>query len=100
MSQLAAGGLTYLVPLAVQLIKKYHDQITFISPLVSYFVVFLSGTNHIMHAILPIIADVSKGIGVGLERPLSISVIAAQHANLASPISVPMVMLMGCLSGY
>ena len=96
----AAGGLTYLVHLAAQLIKKYPHQITFISPLVSYFVVFLSGTNHIMYAILPVIADVSKGIGVRPERPLSISVIAALHANLASPISVPMVLLMGCLSGY
>ncbi|WP_339044332.1 anaerobic C4-dicarboxylate transporter family protein [Cardinium endosymbiont of Tipula unca] len=94
----AAGGLGYLVQLAEALIRKHPHRIIYISPMVTYAITFLAGTNHIAYSILPVIAEVSKEVGIRPERPLSLSVIAALHGALASPISSIMVILGGFLS--
>ncbi|MDD9139708.1 MAG: anaerobic C4-dicarboxylate transporter family protein [Candidatus Cardinium sp.] len=96
----AAGGLHYLVQLAESCIRKYPKRILYISPAVTYAITFLGGTNHIAYSILPVIAAVSKEIGIRPERPLSLSVIAAMHGALASPISAIMATLAGFLTGY
>ncbi|WP_419241585.1 anaerobic C4-dicarboxylate transporter family protein [Cardinium endosymbiont of Nabis limbatus] len=93
----AAGGLNYLVQLAELCIRKHPRSIIYISPMVTYAITFLGGTNHIAYSILPVISEVSKEVGIRPERPLSLSVIAALHGALASPISSIMVILSGIL---
>ena len=41
--------------------------------------IFASGTQHVIYALLPVIAEVARKAGIRPERPLSISVIAAQQ---------------------
>lgn len=95
-----AGGLRYLTTLAEGLIRKYPHRITFISPLVVYLFTFLGGTGHTIYALLPVIADVAKDVGVRPSRPLSMAVIAAQQAVLASPISAPTALVVGLLAPH
>ena len=61
--------------------------------------IFVSGTQHVIYALLPIIAEVSRKAGIRPERPLSVSVIAAQQGLTASPISAVTVALVAALSG-
>lgn len=94
----AAGGLDFFIGIAEKFIRKYPSRITFLSPLIVYIVTFLSGSGHTIYSVLPIIAKVSKDVGVRPERPLSVSVIAAQQAAIASPISVPTVVALSVLA--
>jgi anaerobic C4-dicarboxylate transporter DcuA len=96
----AAGGLRYLTTLAERFIRKYPHRITFMSPLIVYLFTLLGGTGHTIYAILPVIADVAKDVGVRPSRPLSMAVIAAQQAVLASPISAPIALAVGLLAPY
>jgi anaerobic C4-dicarboxylate transporter DcuA len=96
----AAGGLRYLTTLAERFIRKYPHRITFLSPLIVYLFTLLGGTGHTVYAILPVIADVAKDVGVRPSRPLSVAVIAAQQAVLASPISAPIALAVGFLAPY
>ncbi len=91
----AAGGLDYLVSLAERILRKHPQYITFIAPVVTYVLVFASGTTHVIYALLPVIAEVSRKGNVRPERPLSISVIAGFHGNNASPISAATVAMLG-----
>jgi anaerobic C4-dicarboxylate transporter-like protein len=91
----AAGGLDYLISLAERIMRKRPQYITFIAPVVTYVLVFASGTTHVIYALLPVIAEVSRKGNVRPERPLSISVIAGFHANNASPISAATVAMLG-----
>ena len=93
----AAGGLDYLVSLAERILKKRPQSITFIAPIVTYVLVFASGTTHVIYALLPVIAEVSRNGNIRPERPLSISVIAGFHGNIASPISAATVAMLGLL---
>ena len=70
-----------------------------LAPLVTYALIFVSGTQHVIYALLPIIAEVSRKAGIRPERPLSVSVIAAQQGLTASPVSAVTVALVGALSG-
>jgi anaerobic C4-dicarboxylate transporter len=96
----AAGGLDYLVSLAGRIMKKKPQYITFVAPLVTYVLIFASGTQHVIYALLPVIAEVSAKAGIRPERPLSISVIAAQHGLVASPISAASVALLSALASF
>ncbi|XWN35080.1 MAG: anaerobic C4-dicarboxylate transporter [Roseivirga sp.] len=96
----AAGGLRYLTLLAEKIIRRYPYRITFISPLVVYLFTFLGGTGHTIYSILPVIADVAKDVGVRPSRPLSVAVIAAQQAVVASPISAPTALVVGLLAPH
>ena len=73
--------------------------VTVLAPLVMYVLIFMAGTQHVAYALLPVIAEVSEKAGVRPERPLSMSVIAAQHGLIASPISAATVALMAGLAG-
>ncbi len=95
----AAGGLDYLVSVADGVLRKRPQYITFVAPLVVYALIFASGTAHVIYALLPVIAEVSRKAGVRPERPLSISVIAGCLGVLASPISAATVALLGLLAG-
>lgn len=93
----AAGGLDYLVAVAGRILHKKPQLITFIAPVVTYALVFASGTTHVIYALLPVIAEVSRKANIRPERPLSISVIAGFQGVLASPISAVTVALLGLL---
>ena len=95
----AAGGLDYLVSIAEKVLKKNPKSITFVAPLVTYILIFASGTQHVIYALLPVIAEISRKAGVRPERPMSISVIAAMQGLVASPISATTVALLGVLAG-
>ena len=94
----AAGGLDYLVVIADKALRIWPAGITFVAPLVAYAFTFAAGTGHIVYALLPVIAEVSRNAGVRPERPLSIATIASQQAITASPISAATVALLGLLS--
>jgi anaerobic C4-dicarboxylate transporter DcuA len=94
----AAGGLDYLVLLAQKVLRRNPRNITFLAPLVTYVLVAACGTQHVVYALLPVIAETSRKAGVRPERPLSISVIASQHGLIASPISAVTVAVLGLLS--
>jgi anaerobic C4-dicarboxylate transporter DcuA len=53
---------------------------------------------HIVYALLPVIAEVSRKAGIRPERPLSIATIASQQAITASPISAATVALLALLT--
>lgn len=86
-----AGGLDYLVDLTERLLRKQPKYITYLAPLVTYFMTVLAGTGHTAFSTLPVIAEVAKEQGVRPSRPLSISVVASQVAITASPISAAVV---------
>jgi len=94
----AAGGLDYLVIVADRALRIWPAGITLIAPLVAYVFTLIAGTGHIIYALLPVIAEVSRNAGVRPERPLSIATIASQQAITASPISAATVALLGLLS--
>lgn len=96
----ASGGLDYLISIAARIMKKKPQYITFVAPLVTYILIFASGTQHVIYALLPVISQVSMKAGIRPERPLSISVIAAQHGLIASPISAATVALIAALVSY
>lgn len=94
----AAGGLDYLVSLAERVMRKRPQNITFIAPIVTYLLIFASGTTHVIYALLPVIAEVARKAGIRPERPLSISVIAGFQGVVASPISAATVAMVGILA--
>ena len=65
----AAGGLDYLVVLAERVMRKRPQWITFVGPLVTYLLIAASGTQHVIYALLPVIAAALAAPGVTL--PLS-----------------------------
>jgi len=95
----AAGGLDAIVRVAERLLRANPRRITLLAPLVSYALIFAAGTQHVIYALLPVIAEVSRKAGVRPERPLSISVIASQQGLVASPVSAATVALCGALGG-
>ena len=94
----AAGGLDYLVSIAEKVMHRHPQYITFIAPISVYLLVFASGTNHVIYALLPVIAEVSRKGGIRPERPLSISIIAGFQATVASPISAATVAMLSALA--
>jgi anaerobic C4-dicarboxylate transporter-like protein len=95
----AAGGLALVVALAERVLRGNPRAITVLAPLVMYALIFMAGTQHVAYALLPVIAEVAEKAGIRPERPLSISVIAAQHGLVASPISAVTVALLAGLAG-
>ncbi len=65
-----------------------------------YFFAFFAGTGHTVYSLLPVIAEVAREVGIRPSKPLSISVIAAQHAAVASPISAPTALVLALLAPY
>lgn len=94
----AAGGLDFLVGIAERFLRSRPQSITFFAPIVTYLLIFLSGTQHVIYALLPVISEISEKSGIRPERPMSMSVIAAQQGLIASPISATTVALMAVLS--
>jgi anaerobic C4-dicarboxylate transporter-like protein len=94
----AAGGLDFLVQSAESLLHRRPQQVTFLGPIVTYLLVFAAGTTHVIYALLPVIAEVSKRAGIRPERAMSMSVIASMQGVIASPVSAVTVALAGVLA--
>ena len=99
-SMQSAGGLDYLISIATKVMRKKPQYITFVAPFVTYILILASGTQHVIYALLPVIAEVSTKAGVRPERPLSISVTASMYGVISSPISAATVALLGALVSY
>ena len=93
----AAGGLDYLVTLAERIMRRHPQYITFVAPVVTYLLVFASGTTHVIYALLPIMAEVAA-------RPTSVRSGRCPSASWrafrvhASPISAATVAMFGVLA--
>lgn len=92
------GGMDVLIKKAEKLLRRHPDHVVFLSPLLAWIFTFMAGTGNVLFNILPVIAEVSRQAGVRPERPISISVIASQHAVVASPISAATVALAAILA--
>jgi anaerobic C4-dicarboxylate transporter len=64
----SAGGLDYLVAVAEKVMCRHASYITFVAPVVTYILVLASGTAHVIYALLPVIAEVSRKAGIRPER--------------------------------
>ena len=91
----AAGGLDFMVLVAEKVMHRRPQYITFVAPITTYLLSFAAGTQNVIFALLPVIAEVSRKGGVRPERPLSISVIAGFQGAIASPVSAVTVALLG-----
>lgn len=80
----AAGGLDYLVVVADRALRIWPAGTTIVAPIVAYVFTLAAGTGHIVYALLPVIAEVSRSAGVRPERPLS--TIACMSQSLRSMI--------------
>ncbi len=96
----AAGGMDFLVQMAEYILRKNPSRITFLAPMVSYLFTFMAGTGNVVFSILPVIAEVSREVGVRPERPITISAIASQQAITACPISAATVTLVALLAPF
>ena len=94
----AAGGLDYLVGVAEKIMRKHPQHITFVAPLVTYILVLAAGTQHVIYALLPVIAEISRKSGIRPERPIAMTDIAAMQGLVASAISAATVAMLGILS--
>ncbi|QDR79791.1 anaerobic C4-dicarboxylate transporter family protein [Sporomusa termitida] len=94
----AAGGMQVLIKKAEALLRKNPSRITFFSPLIAWVFTFMSGTGNVLYNVLPVIAEVAREAKIRPERPISIAVIASQHAVVASPISAATVALASMLA--
>jgi anaerobic C4-dicarboxylate transporter DcuA len=94
----SARGLDYLIVIAERVLRIWPAGITLVAPVIAYVFTLAAGTGHIIYALLPVIAEVSRNAGIRPERPLSISTIASQQAITASPISAATVALLGLLA--
>lgn len=94
----ASGGMDYLIQIAVKLLRRNPNRISYYAPIISWVFTFMCGTGNIAYGILPVIAEVAREAGVRPERPISMSVIASQQAITACPISAATVAIVGFLS--
>lgn len=99
-SMQSAGGLDYLISFATKVMRKKPQYITFVAPFVTFILIMASGTQHVIYALLPVIAEVSTKAGIRPERPLSISVTASMYGLISSPISAATVALLAALASY
>jgi anaerobic C4-dicarboxylate transporter-like protein len=99
-SMQSAGGLDYLISFATKVMRKKPQYITFVAPFVTFILIMASGTQHVIYALLPVIAEVSTKAGIRPERPLSISVTASMYGLISSPISAATVALLAALVSY
>jgi anaerobic C4-dicarboxylate transporter DcuA len=96
----SSGGLDYLISLASKIMRKKPQYITFVAPFITFILIMASGTQHVIYALLPVIAEVSTKAGVRPERPLSISVTASMYGLIASPISAATVAMLAALASF
>ena len=95
-----AGGLDYLVQVAARVLKRNPKYITFLAPVVTYWMTLFAGTGHTAFLALPVIAEVAKKEGIRPSRPLAIGTVASQIAITASPISAAVIFFASALEPF
>lgn len=94
----AAGGVDYMVRIAEKIIRAHPNRIVYVAPLVTWFFAFLAGTANIAQSLMPVIYEVSHGVGIRPERAMTASGVAAQQALVASPVAACTAALIGLYS--
>lgn len=94
----AAGGVDFMISIAEKIIRANPSRIVFVAPMVTWFFAFISGTAYIINSLLPIIYEVSMGVGIRPERPMTVATIAGQQALVASPVAACGAALLGLLA--
>ena len=92
-----SGGLDYLVSIAEKILRKNPNHVTVLAPLVVLCFVIFTGTAFIAMALIPVIAEVSRGANVRPERPLSATCAASAFGIAASPMSAATAGMIGIL---
>ena len=92
-----SGGLDYLVSIAEKILRKNPNHVTVLAPLVVLCFVIFTGTAFIAMALIPVIAEVSRGANVRPERPLSATCAASAFGIAASPMSAAPAGMIGIL---
>ena len=87
----ASGGMDWMIQVAEKLLRKHPEHITFMAPLVTFFLTVLVGTGHVVYTIMPIICDIALKKNIRPERPCGVASIASQVGITCSPIAAAVV---------
>ena len=87
----ASGGMDWMIQIAEKMLRRHPDHITFLGPLVTFFLTVLVGTGHVVYTIMPIICDIALKKGIRPERPCGVSSVASQVGITCSPIAAAVV---------
>ena len=87
----ASGGMDWMIQIAEKMLRKHPDHITFLGPLVTFFLAVLVGTGHVVYTIMPIICDIALKKNIRPERPCGVASIASQVGITCSPIAAAVV---------
>ena len=87
----ASGGMDWMIQVAERVLRKHPDHITFLGPLVTFFLTVLVGTGHVVYTIMPIICDIALKKGIRPERPCGVASVASQVGITCSPIAAAVV---------
>ena len=74
----ASGGMDWMIQIAERMLRKHPDHITFLGPLVTFFLTVLVGTGHVVYTIMPIICDIALKKNIRPERPCGVASVASQ----------------------
>ena len=87
----ASGGMDWMIQIAEKMLRKHPEHITFLGPLVTFFLTVLVGTGHVVYTIMPIICDISLKKNIRPERPCGVASVASQVGITCSPIAAAVV---------
>ncbi len=87
----ASGGMDWMIQIAEKMLRRHPDHITFLGPLVTFFLTVLVGTGHVVYTIMPIICDIALKKNIRPERPCGVSSVASQVGITCSPIAAAVV---------
>ncbi|MBQ4027338.1 MAG: C4-dicarboxylate ABC transporter, partial [Bacteroidales bacterium] len=87
----ASGGMDWMIQIAEKLLRKHPEHITFLGPLVTFFLTVLVGTGHVVYTIMPIICDIALKKNIRPERPCGVASVASQVGITCSPIAAAVV---------
>ena len=87
----ASGGMDWMIQIAEKLLRKHPEHITFLGPLVTFFLTVMVGTGHVVYTIMPIICDIALKKNIRPERPCGVASIASQVGITCSPIAAAVV---------
>ena len=78
----ASGGMDWMIQVAEKILRKHPEHITFLGPLVTFFLTVLVGTGHVVYTVMPIICDIALKKNIRPERPCGVSSIASQALRI------------------
>ncbi len=87
----ASGGMDWMIQIAEKMLRKHPDHITFLAPILTFFLTVLVGTGHVVYTLMPIICDIALKKGIRPERPCGVASIASQVGITCSPIAAAVV---------